>query len=63
MPETQAAFAAARNIAASIEDVPERSPAYYGLWSASFLRGDLVSMQEMVATFLRDVKTFQNRRS
>jgi DNA-binding response OmpR family regulator/class 3 adenylate cyclase/predicted ATPase len=60
MPETQAAFTVARNIAASIQDVSERFPAYYGLWSASFLRGDLVSMQEMVATFARDVQIFPN---
>jgi DNA-binding response OmpR family regulator/class 3 adenylate cyclase/predicted ATPase len=55
MPETQAAFAAARDLAAGIEDVSERFPAYYGLWSAGFLRGDLAPLQETSAAFLRDV--------
>ena len=35
LPETQTAFAVARDLAATIEDVPERFPAYYGLWSGS----------------------------
>jgi predicted ATPase len=55
--ETQAAFAVARNLATNIEDVSERFPAYYGLWSGSFLRGDLASMQEVAATFLRDAES------
>jgi class 3 adenylate cyclase/predicted ATPase len=55
--ETQAAFAVARDLAADVEDVAERFPAYYGLWSGSFLRGDLVSMQEVAAAFLRDVES------
>lgn len=40
MPETQEAFAAASDLAAGIEEVSERFPAYYGLWS-----GGLVSRQ------------------
>jgi tetratricopeptide (TPR) repeat protein len=58
LPETQIAFAVARDLAATIEDVPERFPAYYGLWSGSFLRGDLTSMQEVAEAFLGDVKTW-----
>jgi class 3 adenylate cyclase/predicted ATPase len=55
--ETQTAFVVARDLAADIEDVSERFPAYYGLWSGSFLRGDLTSMQEVAAAFLRDVES------
>jgi class 3 adenylate cyclase/predicted ATPase len=55
--ETQSAFAVARDLAADIEDVSERFPAYYGLWSGSFLRGDLAPMQEVAAAFLRDVQS------
>ena len=57
VPETQAAFAVARDLAADVEDVSERFPAYYGLWSGSFVRGDLTPMQEVAATFLRDVES------
>ena len=55
--ETQAAFAIARDLAADIEDVSERFPAYYGLWSVSFVRGDLTPMQDVAAAFLRDVES------
>ena len=57
VPETQAAFVAARNLAIMVDDISERFPAYYGLWSGSFLRGDLTSMQETAAAFLRDVES------
>ena len=57
MSETQAAFTVASELAAGIEDVSERFPAYYGLWSASFARGDLKPMQEMGAACLRDVES------
>jgi predicted ATPase len=57
MPETQAAFAAASELAAGIEDVSERFPAYYGLWSGGFLRGDLAPMQETSTAFLRDTES------
>jgi class 3 adenylate cyclase/predicted ATPase len=56
VPETQVAFTVASELAAGIEDVSARFPAYYGLWSGSFLRGDLKPMQEMSAAFLRDVE-------
>jgi tetratricopeptide (TPR) repeat protein len=55
--ETQAAFAVARDLSVDVEDVSERFPAYYGLWSGSFLRGDLASMREVAAAFLRDVES------
>ena len=57
--ETQAAFAVARDLAANIEDVSERFPAYLGLWVGSFSRGDLPLMQELAAAFLRDVESEQ----
>lgn len=46
----------AQDLAAEIEDASERLPAYYGLWSVSFLRGDLATMQEMAAAFLNDAE-------
>jgi class 3 adenylate cyclase/DNA-binding winged helix-turn-helix (wHTH) protein/tetratricopeptide (TPR) repeat protein len=55
--ETQAAFVAATSLAADVEDVSERLPAYYGLWSGSFLRGDLRPMQDMAIASLRDAAT------
>jgi predicted ATPase len=55
--ETQTAFAVALDLASDIEDMSERFPAYYGLWSASFLRGDLASTRDVAAAFLRDVES------
>ena len=55
VPETQAAFAVARDLAAVVEDVSERFPAYFGLWNISYVRGDLIPMQEVAAASLRDV--------
>ena len=40
-PETIAAFARARELAAGIEDAAARSSAYYGMWMVSFVRADL----------------------
>jgi DNA-binding response OmpR family regulator/class 3 adenylate cyclase/predicted ATPase len=57
VPETQAAFVVARDLAAAVEDVSERFPAYFGLWNVSFVRGDLIPMQDVAATFLRDVES------
>jgi hypothetical protein len=37
--------------------VSERFPAYFGLWNVSFVRGDLIPMQDVAATFLRDVES------
>lgn len=56
-PEASAAFACARDLAATIEDVTERFPAYYGLWSGSFLRGELIPMREIAEAFLCDVES------
>ncbi|HEX4172528.1 MAG TPA: hypothetical protein VHY82_08625, partial [Acetobacteraceae bacterium] len=56
-PETQEAFARAREIAATIvTDIPERLSAEYGLWSGSFLRGDLPAMRQLADEFLRKVE-------
>jgi class 3 adenylate cyclase len=54
--ETHAAFTTARELAATVEDVSERFPAYFGLFTGSFQRGDLTPMQEVAAEFLRDAK-------
>jgi class 3 adenylate cyclase/predicted ATPase len=56
VPETKAAFALARDLARTIPDAPERFSADYGLWSASFLGGDLTAMRDLANTFLRNVE-------
>jgi class 3 adenylate cyclase/predicted ATPase len=56
VPETKAAFALARDLARTISDAPERFSADYGLWSASFLGGDLTAMRDLANTFLRNVE-------
>jgi class 3 adenylate cyclase/predicted ATPase len=53
-PETIAAFARARELAAGIEDPAARFSAYYGMWLVSFVRADLVPMREVAAACLRD---------
>jgi class 3 adenylate cyclase/predicted ATPase/ABC-type transport system involved in cytochrome c biogenesis ATPase subunit len=53
-PETIAAFARARELAAGIEDTAARSSAYYGMWMVSFVRADLAPMREVAAASLRD---------
>jgi predicted ATPase len=55
-PETGEAFARARESAASDQDAPERLAVDYGLWAASFVRGELPSMRTHAAAFLRDVE-------
>jgi len=55
-PETSAAFARARELAARVEDTTERASAYYGLWAASFVRGQLAPMQEMAEALLNDAQ-------
>ena len=55
-PETKAAFAEARKLARVRADAPERFSADYGLWSLSFLGGDLPTMRELADAFLRDVE-------
>jgi predicted ATPase len=55
-PETTAAFAKARELAASIEDPVERFSAYYGLWVGPFIRGNLAQMREVAEAFMRDAE-------
>jgi predicted ATPase len=55
-PETQAAFARARDIAATIAEAPERFSAEYGLWSGSFQSGELSAMRELADAFMRKVQ-------
>ena len=57
VPETRAAFAVALDLAATVEDVTERFPAYFGVWSGSIGYGGLKPMQDAAATFLRDVES------
>ena len=54
-PETAKAFARARESAAGDKDVPDRLAADYGLWAASFVRGELAAMRARAAAFLSDV--------
>ena len=54
-PETTEAFARARQSAFSEQDAPERLAADFGLWAASYSRGDLASMRAHSADFLADM--------
>ena len=56
-PETTAAFARARELAAGIEDAAERFSVYYGLWAGSFVRAELAPMREIVEILLRDCES------
>jgi class 3 adenylate cyclase/predicted ATPase len=51
---TTAAFARARELAAKMEDRPERFSAYYGVWVGSFTRAELALAKETAEAFLRD---------
>jgi class 3 adenylate cyclase/tetratricopeptide (TPR) repeat protein len=55
-PETIAAFAHARELAAGIEDTAARFSAYYGMWLVSFVRADLAPMREVALASLRDAR-------
>src|SRR5262249_41657708 len=55
-PETIAAFARARELAAGIEDTAARISAYYGMWLVSFVRADLAPMREVAVASLRDAR-------
>jgi class 3 adenylate cyclase/predicted ATPase len=55
-PETIAAFARARELAAGIEDATARFSAYYGMWMVSFVRADLAPMRDVATAFLRDAR-------
>jgi class 3 adenylate cyclase/predicted ATPase len=53
-PETTAAFARARELAAGTEDASERFSVFYGQWAGSFVRAELPAMRELAATLLRE---------
>jgi class 3 adenylate cyclase/predicted ATPase len=53
-PDSIAAFARARELAAGTEDIAARFSAYYGMWMVSFARADLAPMREVAVAFLRD---------
>jgi tetratricopeptide (TPR) repeat protein len=55
-PETIAAFARARELAAGIEDTAARFSAYYGMWMVSFVRANLAPIREVAGVFLRDAR-------
>jgi class 3 adenylate cyclase/predicted ATPase len=55
-PETIAAFARARELAAGIEDTAARFSAYHGMWLVSFVRADLAPMRDVSVAFLRDAR-------
>ena len=51
---TTAAFARARELAAQLDDPPERLSAYYGVWVGSFTRAEIAQAQETAEAFLKD---------
>jgi predicted ATPase len=53
-PETQAAFAKARELAGGIEDPTERFASYYGLFIGSLVRGESAVAREIAHTFLKE---------
>ena len=55
-PETTAAFVRARELAAGIDDATERLAVYAGLWTGSFMRGELTPMREMADALLREAE-------
>jgi predicted ATPase len=56
-PETTAAFARARELAAEIEDASERFSVHYGQWAGCFVRAELAPMRELVRTLLDDCES------
>ena len=63
-PETALAFERARELAtglqAGLDDSIDRFPATYGVWVGTHARGELLSMRELAATFLRESATRPN---
>jgi tetratricopeptide (TPR) repeat protein len=55
-PDSIAAFARARQLAAETEDIAARFSAYYGMWMVSFARADLAPMREVAVAFLGDAR-------
>ena len=48
-----AAFARARELAAQLDDPPERLSAYYGVWVGNFTRAEIAQAQETAEAFLK----------
>ena len=64
-PETALAFERARELAtglqaAGLDDSIDRFPATYGVWVGTHVRGELLSMRELAATFLRECASQPN---
>jgi len=55
--EPTTAFARAREIAAEVQDAPERFSAYYGLWVSYWVRGETAAAREAAEAALRDIET------
>jgi len=55
--EPTTAFARAREIAAGVQDAPERFSAYYGLWVSHWVRGETAAARETAEAALRDIET------
>jgi class 3 adenylate cyclase/tetratricopeptide (TPR) repeat protein len=55
-PETTAAFARARELAAAVEDPMERLSANYGLWVGSLSRGEVGPLRAIAEIVLRDIE-------
>jgi len=59
-PETTAAFARARDLAAGIENASERFSVYYGQWAGSFVRAELPPMRKLFRPCFATVSTNRN---
>jgi class 3 adenylate cyclase/predicted ATPase/DNA-binding transcriptional ArsR family regulator len=55
-PETTTAFVRARELVGGIDDATERLSTYAGLWTGSFMRGELAPMLEMASALLREAE-------
>jgi predicted ATPase len=54
--ESKTAFARARNLAAGVDNASERFDAYFGLFAASLMRGELSLARETAESLLRDAE-------
>jgi tetratricopeptide (TPR) repeat protein len=55
-PETTAAFARARQLAAAVDDPMERLSANYGLWVGNFSRAEVGPLRAIAEIVLRDIE-------
>ena len=55
-PETTAAFARARELAAAVDDPMERLSAIYGLWVGNLSRGEVGPLRAIAEVVLRDIE-------